>query len=353
MKKLRDKYVTPAALVVSAPVASVLAARPELRDVVEDYVLSSDAANTIRARRADWKVFSEWCTANKVQAMPASVETVASFLADQSHGVPGRAPKAVATVVRYARSIHAIHAFRGHTSPTSDMQVRTVLRGIRRDRGVRQDQKEALTAEMIAEVLAAYEKTKAYSPSTILRDRTILLLGLATAMRRGELCALDIENLHHVDGGIVIDLRKSKTDQEMKGRPIAVQQLDEEFATFCPVRAVNAWVEFLERTSGPLFVALRRNGQPKITRLGDRQVSIIVKAAVEAGGFDPELFGGHSLRAGFVTTARRNNVDWASIMEQTGHRRLETAKLYTRYTPDVFVATRVADIFRNAFRKKG
>ena len=128
--------------------------------------------------------------------------------------------------------------------------------------------------------------------------------------------------------------------------------LDEEFADFCPVRAVEAWLEAITREKGPLLSGFKRNGALKSARLSEQYVSAIVKAFARAGGLDPALFGGHSLRAGYVTTARQQGVDWASIMEQTGHRRLETAKLYTRYTPDVLVATRQADVFRGAFKKK-
>lgn len=152
---------------------------------------------------------------------------------------------------------------------------------------------------------------------------------------------------------VVIDLRRSKTDQEGRGRVVAAQRLDPEFARFCPVSAVEAWLEVAQRESGPLFSGLKRNLAPKTTRLTEDHVGVVVRRVAAAGGLENcEEFGAHSLRAGYVTTARQQGVDWAAIMEQTGHRRLETVKLYARYTPDVFVATRVGDVFKSAFRSK-
>lgn len=333
---------------VDPPAGSILAVRPDLRAAVQDFAEKSEARNSHRARRADWTVFTAWCAEHRAQALPASSETLAAFLADQAKGAGERSPKAAATVARYAQSVHKVHALRKCDSPL-DAAVRTVLQGIRRERGVRPTHKAALTAELLASALGKYEATLRGRPLRRLRDRVILLLGLASALRRESLCALDVEHLHVVEGGLIIDLRKSKTDQEGAGRPVAVAQLDEPFAAYCPVRAVEAWCAATKRTAGPLLSPVAKGDRPGTTRLDARCVATVVKAAAKAAGLDPALFGAHSLRAGYVTTARQQGVDWAAIMEQTGHRRLETAKLYARYTPDVFVATRAADVFRGAF----
>ncbi len=251
----------------------------------------------------------------------------------------------MATVIRYARSIHAAHRLRDVESPTKSEPVRLVLRGIRRERGTRQSQKAALTAQIVAQIL---EKSATGNEVRDLRDRVVILLGLATAMRRSELCGIRIEDLHFVEGGLVLELGRSKTDQEGVGRPLAVPRLTKQIE-FCAVVAVEKWLEVLGESSGPLIRGFYRNWKIKLSALSEGYVAAIVKRVVAAGGLNPDDFGGHSMRAGFVTTARENGVDWASIMEQTGHKRLETVKLYTRYTPDVFTSTRVVDIFDGAF----
>lgn len=112
------------------------------------------------------------------------------------------------------------------------------------------------------------------------------------------------------------------------------------------MRAVDAWLAVTDRDRGPLFVGfLGKTGRLRDTHLTSQCVGDIVKEAVTKIGLNPAVFGGHSLRAGYVTTARKRGIDWGTIMEQTGHRRIETVKLYARYTPDLFQATRVRDIF--------
>lgn len=320
----------------------IFEARPDLRDSVADYARASEAKNTARARHFDWKVFTEWCAAHGQRSLPALPAVAAAFLADQAK------TKAAATVVRYARSIDAVHRLQMFKPPCKHEAVRKVLRGIRREKGVRQKQRDAFTAEVAERALASYAPP---SELALLRDRAIALVGLNTAMRGSELCSLDVEDLHPVPDGYVISLRRSKTDQEGEGVAIALWRNDES-PEFCPVHAVDAWIAAIDLKSGPLFCGFRRNGAPKFARTTALTVNAIVKKIVAAAGLSDANFGAHSLRAGYVTTARMQGVDWASIMEQTRHKRLETVKLYTRYTPEVFAATRVADVFRNAFKSR-
>ena len=50
-----------------------------------------------------------------------------------------------------------------------------------------------------------------------LRDRALLLLGFAAALRRSELVALDVEDLDFdLARGLTVTIRKSKTDQEQR-----------------------------------------------------------------------------------------------------------------------------------------
>ncbi len=316
---------------------------PDLKDSVADYARASESKNTARARRFDWKVFTDWCAAHSVAPLPATPATAAAFLADQSR----TEKKAVATVVRYARSIGAVHALRDHESPMKHEAVKRVLQGIRRERGTRQEQKAAFTAEFAAQVVPGYSPA---SELTELRDKAIVLFGLATAMRASSICSVDVEDLKIVDGGFVLALDRSKTDQEGEGAALAVHSLDDS-PEFCPVRAIEAWVAAVDLRSGPLFCGFKRNGAPTFRRMTPGTINVIVKRVAGSTGLSTDGFGAHSLRSGYVTTAREQGVDWTSIMEQTGHKRLETVKLYTRYTPDVFTATKIVDVFRGAFTK--
>jgi len=48
-------------------------------------------------------------------------------------------------------------------------------------------------------------------------------------------------------------------------------------------------------------------------------VGEVIKRRAAAAGLDPDLYGGHSLRAGFVTQAFKAGANSRSIRRQTGH----------------------------------
>ena len=61
-------------------------------------------------------------------------------------------------------------------------------------------------------------------------------------------------------------------------------------------------------------------------RLAPRNVAAIVKQGAARLGFDPSTFGGHSLRAGFVTSAVKRGANLIKIPDVTGHKSLEDAQ---------------------------
>jgi len=93
-------------------------------------------------------------------------------------------------------------------------------------------------------------------PDTLtgLRNRAILLLGFAGALRRSELVSLDVADLDFTSDGLVVTLRRSKTDQDGQGRQIGVPY-GRRFKT-CPVQSLQSWLEAAGITSGPIFVKL-------------------------------------------------------------------------------------------------
>jgi site-specific recombinase XerD len=128
------------------------------------------------------------------------------------------------------------------------------------------------------------------------RDRALLLLGFAGAMRRSELVGLDVADLAHTDDGLVVLVRKSKTDPTGVGRKIGIP-----FGTCpdtCPVKAVTTWLDESKVDDGPVFRRVDRYGFVSDTRLCDRPVAEVVKRSLAAAGKSARRFSGHSLRAG-------------------------------------------------------
>jgi integrase len=74
-----------------------------------------------------------------------------------------------------------------------------------------------------------------------------------------------------------------------------------------------------------------RFGRVRDAALSDRGVARIVQRAAAAAGLDPTTVAGHSLRAGFATTAARKGKGLDAIMRQTLHRSERVARTYIRH----------------------
>ena len=163
---------------------------------------------------------------------------MAYYLADRSRELK------VSTLRRRLATIAQAHRAEGHESPNRHAQVRLVWQGIRREKGVAQSHKKPALTKHIRLMVD-------HLPATLLgaRDRALILLGFAGAMRRSELVGLDVSDLAQADEGLVVTIRKSKTDQVREGRKIGIPFGGR--PETCPVRAVRAWVEASGIEDGP------------------------------------------------------------------------------------------------------
>ena len=282
-----------------------------------DYARHSKADNTRRAYTSDWRHFTAWCTAHERLDLPASPETICLYLSALAETAKS------STLTRRLSSISVAHQMAGYDpSPTRNVTVRTVLAGIRRKNGTAEEGKRPLLTEDLRRITAELDDDRQG-----IRDRALILIGFAGAFRRSELVALDIDDLEFNADGLVIQLKKSKTDQEGQGRRVGIPYGSN--PQTCPIRAVKAWIEALGVTEGPIFRRIDRHGRI-LGRLSDRGVALIVKRLAGNVGFDPAVYAGHSLRSGLATAAAAAGVSERAIMAQTGHRSLTTLRRYIR-----------------------
>lgn len=292
-------------------------------DQARDYAAAAKAPNTVRAYAADWRHFTTWCSSAALQAVPAAPETVALYLS--AHAGELKA----ATLQRRLSAISQAHQLAGHESPTSSAAVRLVWAGIRRTHGTAQEGKAPALIEDLRAMVAAMVPRRGQPWRLLeLRDRALLLLGFAGAFRRSELVGLDVADLEFSRGGVIVNLRRSKTDQEGQGRRIGIPRGRD--VETCPMHGLQAYLRRAGVDSGPLFRGLNRHGQLLPGRLSDKAVTLVVKRRAAAIGLDPERFAGHSLRAGLATSAAAAGATERAIMNQTGHKSVTMVRRYIR-----------------------
>ncbi len=296
--------------------------------------LAAGAGLSLAAKRAlqfDWQVFADWCAARDTQPFPAAAELAHTFLEEQA-----QKGKKVATLARYRASIAKIHKKQRQPSPFSTEWATDAWMEIKREFGAAQDKKREATLDFAKAIVG--------KGISAVRDRAILNFGLMTALRGTELCSLDVSDLEFRKEGVVVQVRHSKTDQFSEGRTIGIEYAPDK--KICPVRAIEAWIEAAElKSDGPL---LRKVDDGRVTkeRLTSADIADVVKNAARVLGLDPDNYGSHSLRIGYVTEAIKAGQDWTTIMEQTGHKKIETVKRYARVAADPFKKSRTSDLYK-------
>jgi len=234
----------------------------------QELLRHSLAQNTRRAYAADWRHFSSWCQANHRIPLPALPETVALYLTSLSEG------HKASTLTRRMSAISQAHQAAGFDSPTQAPVVRQLMKGIRRTLGTAQTGKSPVKVEHLRTIIAGLDPERTLD----VRDRALILIGFAGAFRRSELVGLDVEDLEFNENGLVVHLRRSKTDPEGQGRKVGIPYGST--PATCPVRAFEAWVAVLQTNEGPLFRAVDRHGRVHNTRLTPQSVALVVKKLI-------------------------------------------------------------------------
>jgi site-specific recombinase XerD len=294
----------------------------ELRAVAEKAKIFASAAKseaTKKAYRADFEHFSNWCLHHNLSPLPAHPETVAFYItsmADEDY--------AASTIQRRMVSISQAHKLTDSEPPTSKQVVREVWKGIRREIGVSQTGKRPLLTVEIRRIVQQLNPERLIDQ----RDAALLLVGFAGGLRRSELVGLDVRVIEERQEGLVLRLRRSKTDQEGEGQQVAIPHGRHEET--CPVRALKRWLNLSEVEQGPVFRSVSKGGEVAESSLSGRAVALVVKRHIEAIGLNPDRYGAHSLRSGMATEAARNGASEREIMKQTRHRSVKVVRRYIR-----------------------
>jgi site-specific recombinase XerD len=282
---------------------------------VQEYIDASQASSTKRAYASDLRHFLA-----HGGSVPCTPKRLAKYLVESANeGL------AVATLERRITAIHKAHVEQKRQSPARSEIVRLVMQGIRRTLGTKQRQVMPLMKVDLLAALTAMEHHQ--MPIKTARDRALLLLGFASAMRRSELVQIRMEHLSHSENGVEIEIPISKTDQQRHGRTVFIPRATGEY---CPVTALLRWLTVAGINEGYVLRAVNRHDRIANQCMSAQSVALIVKAAVAMIGGDAKNISGHSLRAGYCTSAAEAGLQLWQIREQTGHKSNVTLLKYIR-----------------------
>ncbi|PPQ31920.1 site-specific integrase [Rhodopila globiformis] len=289
-------------------------------DVAKGYATQALAQATQRAYRQDWEDFRGWCRRNGWPALPAAPTTVAAYLGALA------TTHSRATLKRRLASIGQYHKAAGCDWHPGHAAIRATLQGIQRLHATPAVRAAALTTEEITRLVATCD-----GGLTGLRDRALILVGYAGALRRSELVGIAREHLTITHVGLRLFIPSSKTDPEGEGVEIGIPKGAQ--AATCPVRTLEAWLRASATTVGPVFRRIDMWGGIDAAALHPNAVSTILRRRATLAGVTvpaQERLSAHGLRAGFVTEAYRQGARDEQIMDHTRHRDLRTMRGYVR-----------------------
>ena len=332
----------------------------ELLDI-EDVFSASLAPRTRKVYAKCWHEFAIYCKQEGITPLEATAEQVANFfiwIANQPRpkSMMGEYLK-MGTLVQIKSAIARRFKDNDKTSPTSSAKVELALKGLARLKGNKPRQVKALTDKHIKKILTKIDyEIRRYStmpPSErslgdriitkkrgkwswtyiqraakLYRDASILSLGFAAALRRSEIMGIKVEHLEFIKNSnkMILHIPKSKTDQEGLGQQIPI--IDGK--SIQPIRRLKEWLNVSGIKRGYVYVTLNRAGSFNDTPLHFSDIPRIIKRYGKSIGLNPKEISGHSLRAGFVTSAAAHKASLHKIMEITRHTSPVTVMKYIR-----------------------
>jgi integrase len=278
------------------------------------------APATLRAYKADWTHFARWCAAAGFVPVPAEPAVVGAYLASlaDSH--------APTTIRRRLSAIGKMHRFNDLPWNSGHRAIQEPLQGLLRSRGRPVQKAAALTLAMLRALVGTCDRSARGR-----RDRALLLLGFAGALRRSELVALNVEDVAATAGGLRLRIRRGKTDPTGQGAEIGLPR--GKHVSTCPVRAFEDWQAVAKRKAGPLFRRISTGDRIGDTALHPDAVRRILDHRIRLAGLTLDGFerlSAHALRVGFITEAYGKGVRDEDIMRHTRHRDLRTMRGYVQ-----------------------
>ncbi len=276
------------------------------------------APATIRAYKANFERFIEFCDHEKTCAMPANHEYVANYIKNLSNG------KLKSASIRMAvASISAIHRLNEHSDPTSHPNVKIEIRRMHRSLGRESKQAVGINAELLRSMLKTIDNSLRG-----LRDKALLMTAYDSMCRRSELVSLQIDDaiIDKENKTFKIKLRRSKTDQDGLGRWLYLSDMTQQ--------ALLAWIDTSNIGTGKLFRGIKR-GQIISDDLSSAQVNRIYKSIAARSSVNNSIvehISGHSMRVGAAQDLLIAGASLPMIMQRGRWSKADTVMRYIENT---------------------
>ena len=232
---------------------------------------------------------------------------------------------APATIYRRLMAVRHAHLSIGKPSPTDDAALRPLLRalqlgyvpdkkilqaGVPSGTGSAKPRKPKPSLPITRRLLAQMMEPL---PRNLLdrRDRALISLGFAGALKRGALVAINVGDVRFTSDALIVKIRDSGAPSSVGGtspEPGDSGEVDRHIAIsitggeLCAATTVKAWIEMAaldaQPKDSPLFRRFDRGGDPTADRLQGAFVSVVVKKWVAATGIDATPYSAHSLIVG-------------------------------------------------------
>jgi len=288
---------------MNTPLATTASGAVTVTDRLADWssmARGAFAANTLRAWRADWEIFSEFCRTFRLDPLPATAKTVRDFVFECLS-----INKKPATIRRYVSTIGRAHRASQVPDPTATEEVKLALKEMGRKAPARQNQARGLTWGEIELFLSV-------SPRNLrdIRDRALVAVAYDTMCRREELVSLLVEDIEEAaDGSGSVLIRRSKTDTTGEGATAYLSPLT--------MQLLKEWTTQAGIKDGAIFV--RVHGAASVGgALTAQNVSVVLRKVGQWIGLEKEEWeriSGHSCRVGAAQDLLALNIDLSSVMQ--------------------------------------
>lgn len=298
------------------------------------YHKKARSEETRRAYRQGISYFLDFTSSTGRREVPATASTAEAFAVWLMHKPitrgrnKGRVGMAPATIRLYLSAVCTFHRVQGENPPDLGL-AGDAIEGYERERAEDPTCTDGQGVPGLR-LPSLRQMFEVCDPATNqgARDRALLSLGWAMMARRSELSALDIGHVILDEDGVIVFVRKSKTDQKAKGKKIRIPWKTE-LGQLCPVVNITRWHERLAEhgiTEGGFLRGVDRHGRINgqagwagvvSARMDPGTVEdVIARVAIEARVRDAGKLRGHSLRRGGASDMYDAGADILSIARQ-------------------------------------